>query len=92
MIFFSQGFLTDDGLHSGCVLGGSVVGVKLVGYWGMVSSVLLNSFLHESGKRGQDVNGRVDLFVVELSVNEDLSFSDVASQIWDRVSDIVILK
>lgn len=58
----------------------------------MIFSIFLDGFLHESGKGGQDVDGGVDLFVVELPVDEDLSLSDVASKIWDGMGDIVILK
>jgi hypothetical protein len=32
-----------------------------------------DSTLHESGQRGQDVDRRVDLSVVELTINKDLS-------------------
>lgn len=57
----------------------------------MIFSVLFNSFLHETGQGGKHVNGRIDLFVVELTIDEDLSFCDVAGQIGDRVSDVVVL-
>lgn len=46
--------------------------------------------LHESGKRWQDVDGRIDLLVVELSVNENLSLSDISGKIWNWVSDIIV--
>ena len=58
----------------------------------MILSILLNSLLHESGKGRQDVDGRVDLLVVELSVDEDLSLGDVAGQIGNWMGDIVVLK
>lgn len=58
----------------------------------MVGSVLFNGFLHETRKRRKDVDGRVDLFIMKLSINEDLSFRNVASKIRNRVGDIVILR
>ncbi len=44
--------------------------------------------LHETGEGWQYVDGWVDTFVVELSVNEDLAFSDVACKIGNRMCDI----
>ena len=57
----------------------------------MISSVFLNGFLHETGEGRQHVDGRIDLLVVELPVDEDLAFSDIASEIGYGVSDIVVL-
>jgi hypothetical protein len=45
---------------------------------------------HESGQRGQDVDRRVDLFVVHLAVDEYLALGDVAGEIRDRVGDVVV--
>jgi hypothetical protein len=50
--------------------------------------LLSDSRLHKSRKGWQDVDGRVDLLVVELTINEDLAFCDITSQIRDRVGDI----
>ena len=91
VIFFSQGFLTNNCLHGGCVLCCGIVGIQLVGDWGMIWSILFNSFLHQTGQRWQHVDRRVNLLVVQLSIDEDLALSDVTSQIWDRVSDIIVL-
>ena len=33
---------------------------------------------HEAGEGWEDVDGRVDAFVVELAVDKDLTFGDVA--------------
>ena len=33
---------------------------------------------HETGERWEDIDGWVDAFVVELAVDVDLTFSDVA--------------
>jgi len=57
----------------------------------MVFSVLFNSFLHETRQRRQNVNWRVDLFIVQRPVNEDLALGDVASKIRNGVSDVVVL-
>lgn len=57
----------------------------------MIFSVLLDGLLHETGEGGQDVDGRVNLLVVQLPVDEDLSFRDVASQIRDGMGDVVVL-
>ena len=43
---------------------------------------------HETGEGWEDVDRRVDTFVVELTVDEDLAFSDVACKIRDRMCDI----
>lgn len=39
---------------------------------------LTNGGLHEAGEGGEDVDGGVDTFVVELAVNVDLAFGDIA--------------
>jgi len=66
------------------------VAYQLIGYISVILSGKLfsDSRLHESGKRGQDVDGRVDLPVVELTIDEDLSLCDITSQIRDRMGDI----
>jgi hypothetical protein len=63
---------------------------QLVGDISVILSgkLLSNSRLHESGERGQDVDRGVNLLVVELTVDEDLTFCDITSQIGDRVGDI----
>ena len=57
----------------------------------MIGSVLFDGFLHETRKRRKDVDGRVYLLIVKLPIDEDLSFSNVAGKIGNRVGDIVIL-
>lgn len=57
----------------------------------MVLSILFDGLLHEAGEGGEDVDGRVDLFVVELSVDEDLSLSDVSGEVGNGVGYIVVL-
>lgn len=57
----------------------------------MIFSVFLDGLLHEPGERRKHVDGRIDLFVVELPVDEDLALGDVAGEIWNGMSDIVVL-
>ncbi len=47
-----------------------------------------NGGLHETGERGKDINGWVDTFVVELTVNKDLAFGDVPREVGDGMCDI----
>jgi hypothetical protein len=63
----------------------------LVGNWSVVFSVLFNSLLHQSGQWGQNVDWWVNLLIVQLSINEDLSFCDVACQVRNWMGDIVVL-
>ena len=49
---------------------------------------LANSRLHQSRQGGKNIDGRIDLTIVELPVNVDLSFGDIASQIRNRMSDV----
>jgi hypothetical protein len=92
-----QGFLTNNGLHSEGILTHGVEGVKLVGHtWVIFSGQLVaivfntNGRLHESGEGWEHINWWVDLFVVQVSVNENLTLSDISGQIWDWMGDIVI--
>jgi len=63
---------------------------QLIGYISVIlsSKLLSDSRLHESGKRGQDIDRGVDLLVVELTIDEDLALCDITSQIRDRVGNI----
>lgn len=58
----------------------------------MVNSghALSNSRLHESTERWQHVDGWIDLSVVQVSIDKDLSFCDIACQIGDGMGDIII--
>ena len=49
---------------------------------------LTNSALHKTRQGRQDIDGRVDLSVVQLTVDEDLSLRDVTGKIRDGVRDI----
>jgi len=57
----------------------------------MIFSILFNSLLHETRKRRKDVDGGIDLLIVELSINEDLTFSNITGQIGNRMGDVVVL-
>ena len=46
---------------------------------------------HKTREGGEDVDWGVDAFVVELTVNEDLAFGDVAGEIGDGVGDVYVL-
>jgi hypothetical protein len=91
-IFIGEGFLSDDGLHSLYVLTDGVVGVQLVGDGSMVLAghTLANSGLHETRQRGQYVDRRVDLSVVDLTIDVDLSLSNITGQIGNRVGNIIV--
>ena len=45
---------------------------------------------HKSGQRWQDIDGRVDLSVVQLSVHIHLPLSNVACQVRDGVGDVIV--
>lgn len=63
---------------------------QLVGDVGVVLTchALTDGRLHQTAERWQDVDRRVDLSVVKLSVYVDLPFCDVSGQIRDRMSNI----
>mmetsp|Transcript_3470 Transcript_3470/g.7235 ORF Transcript_3470/g.7235 Transcript_3470/m.7235 type:complete len:264 (-) Transcript_3470:535-1326(-) len=49
-----------------------------------------NGGFHETGQRGEDVDGREDALCVELTVEIDLSLSNISSQIGNRMRDIIV--
>lgn len=44
--------------------------------------------LHQTGEGGKDVDGGVDALIVELAVDENLAFGNVACQVRDGVGDV----
>lgn len=84
--------LTDDGLHGLDVLADGVAGVQLVGHISVVLAghALADGRLHETTKGGKDVDGWVDLSIAQLTINVHLTFGDVASQIGNRMRDVVV--
>lgn len=91
-IVIRKGFFSHDGLHGHGVFSNGVESVELVGNFRVVHSghAFSNGGLHQSRKRGKHVDGRVDLSVVELSVNKDLALCDVPGKVGNWVSDIII--
>ena len=67
---------------------------QLVGHVSMVPAchAVTNGRLHQTGEGGQDVDGWVDLPVVQLSVHVDLSLGDVASEIGNGVGDVCVVE
>ena len=57
----------------------------------MIFSVLLDGFLHETGEGGKDVDGRIDLLVVQLPIDEDLTLGDVSSKVGNGMCDVIVL-
>ena len=45
---------------------------------------------HEPGQGRKHIDRWVDLSVVELTIYIDLAFSNVASQVWNGVGDVII--
>mmetsp|Transcript_49833 Transcript_49833/g.112073 ORF Transcript_49833/g.112073 Transcript_49833/m.112073 type:complete len:211 (-) Transcript_49833:874-1506(-) len=84
--------LADDGLHRLDILANGVVGVQLIGDVAVVAArhALTDGGLHQTRERWQHVDWRVHLPVVQLPVDVNLTLSDVAGQIRNRVGDIVV--
>ena len=91
-IILRKRFFSYDSFHGSGVFADGIIGIKLVADLGVVFTghAFSDCGLHESGKRGEDVDGRVDLFIVHLAVDENLAFRDVAGQVGDRVRDVVV--
>ena len=87
-----QCILTNDCLHGVGILTLSVERVHLVGNLWVIGSghALTNGVLHETGQRWQDVDWWVDASSRHVSVDVDLALSDVTSQIWDWMGDIIV--
>mmetsp|Transcript_7110 Transcript_7110/g.17954 ORF Transcript_7110/g.17954 Transcript_7110/m.17954 type:complete len:561 (+) Transcript_7110:182-1864(+) len=92
VLVLAQRLLTNDSLHGARVLADGVVGVELVGDVGVVCArhALADAGLHQAAEGRQHVDGRVDLPVVQRPVHEDLAFGDVAREVRDGVSDVVV--
>lgn len=57
----------------------------------MVLSILFNGLLHQTRERRKHIDWGINLLIVKLTINKYLSLSNVACQIGNRMSDIVIL-
>lgn len=56
----------------------------------LASHPLANGRLHQSAERREHVDRRVDLAVMKLAVNVDLSLGNVPRQIGDWMRDVVV--
>ena len=101
LVIGGQSVLSDDSLHVEGILTSGVESVKLVGHGRMVitsesdqltifSLLDSDSGLHESGEGGEDVDWWVNLSVVQVTVNEDLTLGNVPSQVGDGMGDIIV--
>lgn len=92
VVLGGKGILTDDGLHGLGVLALRIEGVHLAGDLWMVRSchVLADSVLHETGQGRQYVDWWVDASSEHVSVDIDLTLRDVASQVGNRMGDIIV--
>mmetsp|Transcript_52457 Transcript_52457/g.145440 ORF Transcript_52457/g.145440 Transcript_52457/m.145440 type:complete len:286 (+) Transcript_52457:113-970(+) len=92
VLIFAKCLLAHNGLHGTGVLANGVVRVELVRDVGVVSTrhALADTGFHEAAERRQNIDGRVDLPVVQGPVHKDLALGDVAREIRDRVRDVVI--
>ena len=95
LVISGEGILTDDSLHGQRVFTRGVEGVHLrEDGWMIVTGELMavlfdtDGRLHQTRQRGEHIDGRVDLPVVQGVVNEDLALGDVAGEIGDRMGDI----
>ena len=92
VVLLGQRLGAHDRLHGHHVAPRGVVGVHLVRHGRVVPPrhALADGRLHEPRERGQHVDGRVDLRVVQRAVDVDLALGDVARQVGDRVRDVVV--
>lgn len=90
VILSSQGFLSDDGLHGRHVLSDGIIGIQLVGDRSVILSGVSNGGLHKTREGWEHVDWWVDLLVVELTIDVDLSLSNVSSKIRNWMGNIVI--
>ena len=92
LILGSKSFLSHDSLHGHHILTSSVVGVQLVGHGVVVvtSHSLTNSRLHQTGQRGQHVNGRIDTALVQSTIQIDLTLGNVSREIGNRMGNIIV--
>jgi hypothetical protein len=92
LIIVGQSFITNDCLHSKGVLTLSIKGIHLIGDLRMIwsSHTFTDSTLHQSGERGEHIDRWVDTLLMHLSIDIDLTLSDISSKIWNWMGDIVI--
>lgn len=90
LVLRAERLLSDDSLHRGSVLSDGVLCVQLVGHIPVIlpRQLLPDRRLHQPRQRREHVDGRVDLSVVELSVDRDLTLGNVTSKIGNRVGNV----
>ena len=90
LVLRRQRLLTNDGLHGCRVTADGVFRVQLVRHIAVVaaSELLADGALHQTTETGQDVDGRVDLSVVQLAIDEDLALRDVARKVRNGMRNI----
>ena len=90
LVFGGKSLFTNDCFHGCCVSADGIFGVELVGDVAVVFAgmAFADGGFHEAGEGREDVDGWVDTFVVELTINEDLALSDVTCKIGDGMGDI----
>eukprot|EP00050_Salpingoeca_kvevrii_P005899 m.286285 g.286285 ORF g.286285 m.286285 type:complete len:410 (+) comp11542_c0_seq1:188-1417(+) len=91
-ILRAEGLLTDDGLHGLHILANGIACIQLVRHLAVILArhLVTNGRLHKTRERGQHVDGRRDLTVVQLTVNIDLALGNVARKIGNGVSDVIV--
>mmetsp|Transcript_14434 Transcript_14434/g.58454 ORF Transcript_14434/g.58454 Transcript_14434/m.58454 type:complete len:151 (-) Transcript_14434:1107-1559(-) len=91
-VFLGQSFFSDDCLHCNDVLANGVSSVELVGDVRVVFSChpFADRRLHQTRQGRKDVDGRVDLSVMELSIEIDLALRDVPRCVF-RAQNLSIL-
>ena len=102
LVILRKGFFSNDGLHGHSILTHGVESIQLIGHIGVIVSghffiglaifsfMNTDSVLHESGKGGQHIDGRIDTLLEHSSVDVDLAFGDVSSKIWNWVGDVIV--
>ncbi|KAI0564002.1 hypothetical protein FGB62_31g125 [Gracilaria domingensis] len=87
-----QRLLTHHSLHGNHILSNGVAGVQLIGHVTVVPArhALADGGLHQTRQRRQHVDGRVDLTVVQLAIQVDLTLRNVAREIGDGMRDVIV--
>jgi len=91
-IIISKSFLTNDCLHGLSIFTNGIECIKLVRHFWVINSseTFSDSRLHETRERGQHIDWWIDLSVVEISINENLTFSNISCKIRNWMSNVII--
>merc|ERR1712039_194746 len=92
VLVFAECFLANNSLHGPSVLTNCIVRIQLVRHVWMIWSghTLADTRLHKTAERRQHIDWWVDLPVVQRAIHKDLPFGDISSQVWNRMSDVII--